>query len=134
MAEFDPAGLGSQSYDSLSPVNFQVEYHPNSGLSSKTANFDDYMESISAASSPLTQERPWWPYFNSREDFELAKLMLEASLSQQQCSRLLNIIQKCAKGSGSITLSSYGDMQSRWENASSLLTSVSTSLFTIYLT
>jgi hypothetical protein len=106
-------------------MNFQVIYHSNSGLSSKSTNFDDYMETISAASSPLTQEKPWWPYFNSREDFELAELMLEASLSQKQCNRLLNIIQKCAKGSGSVTLSSYGDMQSRWESASSLLTSVS---------
>lgn len=125
MAWLDPAGLESQRFNSSTPMNFQVIYHSNSGLSSKSTNFDDYMETISAASSPLTQEKPWWPYFNSREDFELAELMLEASLSQKQCNRLLNIIQKCAKGSGSVTLSSYGDMQSRWESASSLLTSVS---------
>ena len=115
----------SRSCDSSLTVNFKVEYHSNSGLSSQTANFDDYLEKRSTASLPLTQEKPWWPYFNSREDFKLAELMLEASLSHKQCNRLLDIIQKCSKALGSVTLSSYGDMESRWETASSLLTSVS---------
>jgi hypothetical protein len=84
---------------------------------------------MGAASSPLTEEKPWWPYFNSREDFELAELMLDASLSQKQCNKLLDIIRRCAKGSGSVTLSGYSDLQSRWESASSLLTSVSNFLY-----
>ena len=123
MLEPNHAELEPQSHDSSSIINFRVEYHPNSGLTPQAMTFDDYMET-DASLLPLPQEKPWWPHFNSREDFELAELMLESSLSQKQCNKLLDIFQRCAKGSGSVTLSSYGDVQSRWQDASNLLTSV----------
>ena len=117
------AKLEPQSYNSSSIIDVRVEYHPNSGLAPQAMTLNDYRET-DASLSPPPQERPWWPYFNSREDFELAELMLESSLSQKQCNKLLDIFQRCAKGSGSVTLSSHGDMQSRWKDASNLLTSV----------
>lgn len=124
--EFEP-----QSYSSSksSIANFQVEYHPNSGLPSQTMNYYDYIEATNASSPSSTQKKPWWPYFNSRDDFELAELMLEASLTQRQCNKLLDIIQRCSKGLGSVSLSNYSDVQSRWQNAASLLTSVRSFLF-----
>jgi hypothetical protein len=72
------AELKPKSHDSSSIINFQAEYHPNSGLTPQAMTFDDYME-IDASLLPPPQEKPWWPHFNSGEDFELAELMLESS-------------------------------------------------------
>jgi len=78
-----------------------------------------------AASAELPDEEPWLP-FRSREDFEFAEIVHDAAMNQSQIDNLIKFIHHCQENPGTFTLESCRDLKKSWEDASALLTNVST--------
>ena len=72
---------------------------------------------------PLDKE-PWRP-FRSREDFELAEIAHSTSLNKVQLDTLVKLIKRCEKNPGLLTFEGAQDVEQSWEDASRLLTPVS---------
>ena len=72
---------------------------------------------------PLDKE-PWRP-FRSREDFEFAEIAHSASLSKKQVDNLVKLIKRCEKNPGALMFEGVQDVVRSWEDASRLLTPVS---------
>ncbi|KAI9450064.1 hypothetical protein F5148DRAFT_958422, partial [Russula earlei] len=70
----------------------QTDYHPKSGRSSKTCRFEDYGTSAYHPSQQSPTGQPWWPFFNSQEEFLFVEFLLECHLGKEQSERLLWII------------------------------------------
>ena len=62
-------------------------------------------------------DAPWAP-FASRDDFELAKIFLEAGLSRTHINSLLSHISKAKAGKSKVSFSSYSDVEKVWEMGS----------------
>ncbi|KAH9965573.1 hypothetical protein BJV74DRAFT_799600 [Russula compacta] len=65
---------------------------------------------------------PWWPFFNTCEDFLLSEIILNFNLSHEQGERLIKFIKHCMSGKGTLMLSSMGDIQNAWDQVSLKLT------------
>ncbi|KAI0035349.1 hypothetical protein K488DRAFT_43506 [Vararia minispora EC-137] len=100
--------------------DIRTEYHPRSGRQTETVHFDDYGRK-QTLSNPVPTAEPWKPSFKTREDFELAEIMLEACMNETLTDRLLKIFQSCAEGRGKVTFRSYSDVNQAWEHASTRL-------------
>jgi len=102
--------------------DIRVEYHPHSKIPSKTVPFDQFSReaNIKSARGP---DEPWYP-FETREDFELAEIALQAAIKKEHFDALLKLIRRCADSKGSVTLSSHDQMKETWTQASVLLTPV----------
>ncbi|KAI0030092.1 hypothetical protein K488DRAFT_54986 [Vararia minispora EC-137] len=100
--------------------DIRTEYHPRSGRDTETVHFDDYGRK-QTLSEPVPAAKPWKPSFKTREDFELAEIMLEACVNETLTDRLLKIFQSCAEDRGKVTFRSYSDVKQAWEHASTRL-------------
>jgi hypothetical protein len=104
--------------------DIKTEYHPSSGRATEIHHFEDYrLYTDHEQSVPPTAE-PWKP-FQTRLDFEVAELALQAALTKEQIDTLLSLMHKCADGSDILTLTSSQELNETWNQASDLLTSVS---------
>lgn len=109
----------------LNAGDILIEYHPHSKKGTCILNPEEFKESLnnfSEATEPLDAE-PWRP-FRSREDFEFADLVHDATLNQTQIKRFIKLIKRCQDVPGSFTLQSYSDLKDSLDNASKLLTPV----------
>ena len=70
------------------------------------------------------QDNKSWLPFHSREDFEFAELMNDATLNKTQVKRLIKLIRCCQDVPGSFTIKNYNELKGSLENASKLLTPV----------
>jgi hypothetical protein len=102
--------------------DIRVEYHPHSKIPSKTVPFDQFSREANTKSTHGPHE-PWYP-FETREDFELAEIALQAAMKKEHFDALLKLIRRCADSKGSVTLSSHDQMKQAWNQASLLLTPV----------
>ncbi|KAH9170626.1 hypothetical protein EDB89DRAFT_1853308 [Lactarius sanguifluus] len=83
-----------------------TEYHPNSGRPPRTQSFDEYNgEHQFFSSPPAGSAEPWLPFFNTREDFEFAEILMESHMNK-----------------GTLTFSNYSDLQTAWDCVASQLT------------
>lgn len=107
--------------------HIRTEYHPSSGKAAKTSPYEEYDSSQSHRSSTRRTRvtNPWWPFFNTREDFLLSEVLREGSLSNEQTDNLLKIIKQCLSGKGSLTFATHADVQAARDRASLRLTPVS---------
>ncbi|KAI0257967.1 hypothetical protein BC834DRAFT_837424, partial [Gloeopeniophorella convolvens] len=106
--------------------DIRVEYHPNSNRLPLVQPFEEYIRDKHERSSrpppkPESSE-PWRPFFNSREDFLFAEVLLDANLTRQQSEHLIKIVNTCLHGGGKFTLSGYGDLETAWKRAAHKLT------------
>ena len=118
------SGLTESGVD-LNAGDILIEYHPHSKKGTCILNPEEFKESLnnfSEATEPLDAE-PWRP-FRSREDFEFADLVHDATLNQTQIKRFIKLIKRCQDVPGSFTLQSYSDLKDSLDNASKLLTPV----------
>jgi hypothetical protein len=93
-----------------------TEYQPNNEKAPVTQVLDEHgCEWQLSNPSPYTEA--WRPFFKTREDFELAKIIKESGMSEDQCDRLLKIFRRCMEGKGRVTLKSYEDARSAWYRA-----------------
>lgn len=121
----------------LPPPNVQLhdiktEFHPTSGRPTKIVAFEDYAHDNLPDTIP--QDKCPWAPFESRLDFEIAELSLEAALNHSQLNKLINLVHSAAKKDpdNSFNIKSAGDMKKKWEEASHLRTPVSTNNYLRY--
>lgn len=110
-----------------------IEYHPHSGKVTRILSPEEFKESLGDRSEPTDQpdDEPWRP-FRSREDFEFADFVHDAALNRTQIEWLMKFVQHCQDTPGSFTLRNYNDLKSLLEDASKLLTPVSTLPYVLY--
>ncbi|KAF7980011.1 hypothetical protein HWV62_40118 [Athelia sp. TMB] len=102
------------------PDDIRTEYHPQSRREPKVARFEDYGRQASEhREQELRNAIPWEPY-QTRLDFELSELMLEAALNKNQTSRLISLIRRAqaASSEDTFTIKSYSELVSVREQAS----------------
>ncbi|KAI0033052.1 hypothetical protein K488DRAFT_48524 [Vararia minispora EC-137] len=100
--------------------DIRTEYHPRSGRETETVHFDDYGRKQTPPDS-IPAAKPWKPSFETREDFELTEIMLEACMNETLTDRLLKIFESCAEDRGKVTFRRYSDVKQAWEHASTRL-------------
>jgi hypothetical protein len=113
--------------------DIRTEYHPNSGRATVTTRVED---GSAAPHTPMLppEDEPWWPSFKSREEFELAEILLETSMNTTLMDRLLKLIQSCISGKGKLTFTNHKEVQAAWDRAAQQLPPVRTSHYlSIYL-
>lgn len=99
-------------------------YHPSSGRSSCTVNFEDYREQEeNLYNSAYTITEPWQP-FRTRTDFEFAELAHETFMNEKQIEKLIRLIHSAANNESKFTIRNHKDLAETWEKASNLLTPV----------
>jgi hypothetical protein len=108
--------------------HIRTEYHPSSGKAAETCPYEEYDSSQPRQSSVhrMRVADPWWPFYNTREDFLLSEVLREGNLSNDQTDKLINIIKQCLSGKGSLTFTTHADVQAARKRASLRLTPVST--------
>lgn len=106
--------------------DIKIEYHPTSGRPTTIISFDDYAGRDHFPDPIPLDTHPWAP-FQSRLDFEIAELSLEAALNHSQLNRLIKLVHSAGKKDpdNSFNIKSAGDMKKMWEEASHLRTAVS---------
>ncbi|KAG1896768.1 uncharacterized protein F5891DRAFT_1130156 [Suillus fuscotomentosus] len=100
--------------------DIQVQYHPNSQRPTQVFQFEDYGHGLGAPTVvPPVEPEPWYP-FQTRIDFEVAELVLEAALTHQQTDQLFDLIRHTK--SEQFTLRNRKDVRDTWDMASFKLT------------
>jgi hypothetical protein len=102
----------------------RTEYHPSSRKHAKVRRSEEYHSESTNRQCPTVTE-PWWPNFNTQEDFLFAELVHEARLNDQLLEKLINVVNRCIDGKGVFTFKSPADVEAVWERASSTVTTVS---------
>jgi len=81
-----------------------TEYHPSSKRPATVERFHEYGMEASSAPQPLCPQpldsEPWRPYFETRQDFELAEIILEGGLDSKRSDALIKLINLCIEGKG----------------------------------
>ena len=104
-----------------------IEYHPHSKKEPCIISTQDYKATLNKQSK-LTKppdDKPWLP-FSSREEFDFAELVHDAALNQKQIDTLIKLIGRCQEVPGAFTFRNYSDLKRSLDEASKLLTRVST--------
>jgi len=102
----------------------RTEYHPRSRKRAKVCSLEEYGSEFTHRRCPTFIE-PWWPDFNSREDFLYAELVLQANMSSDVSDKLIKLINWCLDGKGAFTLKGHADVENAWKRASPRVTAVS---------
>lgn len=101
----------------------RTEYHPRSRRPAKVCLLDDYdTSSHQGCQDPVAE--PWFPFFNTREDFLFAKILHDGHLNNDLSERLIKLVNLCLTGKGVFTIKRSADIEGAWGRASSRLTSV----------
>ncbi|KAG2028896.1 hypothetical protein BDR03DRAFT_1057700 [Suillus americanus] len=96
--------------------DIRTEYHPHSGIPTKTDHFADFRCHTAAPSLVHENTTPWEP-FTSRIDFDFAELVLKANLTKLQTNELISLIRRSALERFSVT--DYDGICKLWDTASS---------------
>ncbi|KAG1846280.1 hypothetical protein F4604DRAFT_1884179 [Suillus subluteus] len=75
--------------------DIKVDYHPNSQIPSTIHHFADFSRTRPTEASVPRNHAPWEP-FQTRLDFEVAEIALEAALTAEQTNRLLSLVHRSA--------------------------------------
>ena len=88
--------------------------------------FEEYDSGSTNCKRPdVVDSEPWWPNFNSLEDFLYAELILKAHLNSEVSDKLIKLINRCLDGKGTFSYKSHADVENAWKRASSTVTGVS---------
>jgi len=100
-----------------------IEYHPHSKRATCTLSSKEFKASLSDNSGPMEPpDNQLWLLFCSREDFEFAELVHDASLNWPQIEKLIKLIQHCQSVLGSLTFHKYSNLKDSLKDASRILT------------
>lgn len=104
-----------------------IEYHPHSGKDNRILSPEEFKGSSNDDLEPMEipDDEPWRP-FHSREDYEFAELVHDASLNRTQIDKFIKFIRRCQETPGSFTFRNHGDLKDSLDDASRLLTPVTT--------
>lgn len=96
-----------------------VEYHPRSGRGDRTVPLDSYCRERPKPSVKDLDDIPW-KSFNSRDDFELAEVILGSNMNTKMAKQLLRLIKRVHDHTGDLSLFSYEDLTAAWERTETL--------------
>jgi len=108
--------------------DIKVEFHPHSSKANQIFPFDDFTRlashsdpvvQIQEENRPNTRQPPWHP-FTTRTDFELAELMLDTHLNENQSNIVLKIVNSIAPQPEKLTIVTMQHFSSTWEFAQGL--------------
>ncbi|KAF8227364.1 hypothetical protein L208DRAFT_1297238 [Tricholoma matsutake] len=102
--------------------DIHIEFHDNSGRTTKISSFNDYCTPRQPAHVPVATDAPWSP-FKSCADFEFAEVTLAGALNKKQIKMLIMITQCCVKGKDSFNLTSHKQLAEIWGDASAMVSS-----------
>ncbi|KAM6495342.1 hypothetical protein JOM56_009965 [Amanita muscaria] len=115
----DGDGQAALDGEFMEKGNIRTEYHPHSGRAPTTKHYEDYRH---RAPAPLpAKQSPWLP-FRSRTEFSIAKIILEAGLTEKQTNVLTKAIHKAVKGEDVFEISNYREMCELWDRVALSLT------------
>ncbi|THH17156.1 hypothetical protein EUX98_g9183 [Antrodiella citrinella] len=100
--------------------DIRTEYHPGSGIPTKTQRFEAFRRSEQQRNTSLDGQ-PWLP-FRTQANFEFAEIALDGALNRSQINALVKLFHRCINGQDKFTLNSYDDLRDTWHHASNLLT------------
>lgn len=117
--------------DTLDPEkdDIRTEYHPKSARPPTIDPFHLYGHAAPAQAclSDSNDERKPWSPFRERLDYEIAELLLEATLNEKQIAKFLTFFHRCRAGEP-FTIMNYQDYHSTWELASTKSVKVGTNI------
>jgi len=118
-------GLVGSGTQALKAGDVVIEYHPHSKRGTRIVSMEEFKASFIDNSDPTSppDDEPWRP-FRSREDFEFAELVHDASLNRPQIEKFIKLIRRCQDAPGSLTFQKYSDLKDSLESASKILTPV----------
>ena len=100
--------------------DFKIEYHPSSGSVARIYSFNEFQRHRPTVPSPAELlehlSKPWQP-FSCREDYEFAEVVLEAGMSQQQITRLLQVVKRIQSGESQFSFATHQDVTNAWQRA-----------------
>jgi len=115
--------------DDITANEVGTEYHPKGHRGAKAARLEangpHHSTPFLHCSDDSAVHDPWWPFFNTREDFILAELLSEGHISKDLSDKLIKLFHHCFTGKGKLTITSVADIDAAWQRASSTLTPVS---------
>jgi hypothetical protein len=112
--------------DSAPIDEIRTQYHPRSHKHDKVCSFDEYDPGSTTSKRPMAVDsEPWWPNFNTLEDFLYAELVLKAHINGEISGKLIKLFNRCLDGKGTFTHKSHADVENAWKRASSTLAAVS---------
>jgi hypothetical protein len=120
--QIDPLATPLSTYAPTDKI--RTEYHPGSCRCDETLSVDDYGCAPQSPAHPPHAE-PWWPFFNTCEDFLLLEILLEGQLSNELSDRLIKLFNWCLSGKGTLMLTSHSKVLAAWEHTLSKLMPVS---------
>ncbi|THU90821.1 hypothetical protein K435DRAFT_675329, partial [Dendrothele bispora CBS 962.96] len=97
--------------------DIKTQFHPNSGIPPKVHSFEEFgHRKVSETPVPLDFS-PWRP-FQSRLDFEVSEFALQAGLSDNLTTDLIDLLQRCCDQREKFTIKSSSEMKQLWDLAS----------------
>ncbi|KIK98401.1 hypothetical protein PAXRUDRAFT_9570 [Paxillus rubicundulus Ve08.2h10] len=117
------ASIGPHQQPAISidrPGEFRTEYHPRSGRPPVTQSYEEFGAHSTIYTKPADEE-PFCP-FRTHGDFEFVEIALDAALNQAQVDRLLDLIDRVAKGAAKVTLKNEVELRKACDNAAAELT------------
>ncbi|TFK27784.1 hypothetical protein FA15DRAFT_635076 [Coprinopsis marcescibilis] len=105
------------------PFYIRTSYPSNPEKAPVTVSLEEYMSTEATYEGPQRNggQLPWYP-FQTRTDFEFAKLTLDAKLNRSQVTKLLTIFQRCERKEDALTFKDYRKLEETWTAASHLVT------------
>ncbi|KAF5346809.1 hypothetical protein D9757_013487 [Collybiopsis confluens] len=97
------------------PDDIKIEYHPSSGRPVKHMPFHEYGKQKDLCGIPVPSDLAPWKPWRSRIDFEVAKLALESSMSEDQINTLITILNCVSQGHDNFTLKDNKEIQKMWD-------------------
>ena len=107
--------------DDLQLDDIKIEYHHSSKRKPVIAHFQDFSRARDAL-NVTPDEEPYRPFY-CRNDFEFARIAMDAALKPDQVNALIKLINSAAEGA-EFTLSGHGELMRTWKKASDILTPV----------
>ncbi|KAG1735740.1 uncharacterized protein EDB91DRAFT_1083640 [Suillus paluster] len=98
--------------------DIRTEFHPHARIAPRIEVFTDFTRHHNYE-PPHPEHQPWLP-FSCQLDFEVAKLAHKATLTHEQTTCLIRLVQRSK--SEVFTLKNYADVRNTWEAASHQLT------------
>ncbi|PBK87922.1 hypothetical protein ARMGADRAFT_857208, partial [Armillaria gallica] len=116
--------------------NIRTIYHPSSGRATRIDHFEDYQSHPAFQySQPPIDPHPWRP-FESHHNFELAKFILDAALTEKQMKTLFGLLKLEAasnQDSTEFNIRSPKEFKEHWDHAANLITPFEKSMVTVSL-
>lgn len=122
-AETWPLYIDLEQEGTDGPILDDIKVEYCNGRDTKIFHFKEFGQH-SAPSNSSPNQKPWAPYFFTRQAFELANLIRKSRMTPEDADALIKLVRPVADGHGKFTFSGYNDVQKAWDRASRDLVTV----------